>query len=94
MKKILSKYFSNDYVYREKIGFQSPSTPYFMSKIGMGVKLRECLNMKSEIFSSKYDAYILEQINKTEIDLHKRYDYSIWAYLNIKILENNGHFKI
>jgi asparagine synthase (glutamine-hydrolysing) len=94
MKKILIKYFPKDYVYREKIGFQSPSTPYFIPKIGMGRKLRECLNVDSKIFSSKYNAYILRQINEKEVDLYKRYDYSIWAYLNIRTLENNGNFKI
>lgn len=94
LKKILLKYFPESFVYRKKVGFQSPSTPYFLVEDGMGALLRGLLRKESKIFSEEYTKYIQKQLDSDTVDLLKRYDYSMWAYVNIRLLEEQGCFHL
>ena len=93
LKKILENYFPKDFVHRKKIGFQAPSNPYFKSKKGLGEVIKKLMNTQSKIFSEEMHNHINSQIQENG-DLYKRYDYTMWAFINIKLLEERGVFKI
>ena len=93
LKKILEKYFPKDFIHRKKIGFQAPSNPYFKSKKGMGKIIKKLMTGQSRIFSEEIKNHINSQIRENG-DLYKRYDYTMWAYINIRLLEERGVFKL
>ncbi len=93
LKKILENYFPKDFVHRKKIGFQAPSNPYFKSNQGLGKIIKKLMNTQSRIFSEEMNNHINSQIQENS-DLHKRYDYTMWAFVNIRLLEDKGVFKI
>jgi asparagine synthetase B (glutamine-hydrolysing) len=88
VKGILEKFMPKQFVYRKKIGFQSPSRPYFKSDVGLGRELPRLL--------SKGTAGLLnlETVKKgirerlaAELDLHARYDFLEWTVYNLLLLE-------
>ena len=93
LKKILERYFPKDFVYRKKIGFQAPSNPYFKSNEGLGKIIKKLMTTQSRIFSEEMNNHINSQIQENG-DLYKRYDYTMWAFVNIRLLEDRGVFKI
>ncbi len=48
---------------------------------------------QSRIFSEEIKNHINSQIRENG-DLYKRYDYTMWAYINIRLLEERGVFKL
>ena len=93
LKKILENYFPKDFVHRKKIGFQSPSNPYFKSQKGLGKVIKKLMKTQSRIFSDEMHNHINAQIQE-DGGFYKRYDYTMWAFINIKLLEERGVFKI
>jgi asparagine synthetase B (glutamine-hydrolysing) len=88
MKRILEKYMSMDFIHRKKIGFQSPSRPYFRSGKGLGRELSRLLSKRS---SSLLDLDLvipgIQERLKGDIDLYRRYDFLEWTVYNILLLE-------
>jgi len=89
VKNILMKYLPYDFVFRKKIGFQSPSHPYFASDFGCGKEIRRLLSKPSNIINIDYaKVNILNKLQNSS-DLFKRYDFMEWTVFNLLILEEN-----
>jgi asparagine synthetase B (glutamine-hydrolysing) len=88
MKKILAKVMPEDFVHRKKIGFQSPSRPYFASKAGLGRELNRLLSQGGSdlLRLGVVEPEIQSRLNM-ELDLHRRYDFLEWTAYNILLLE-------
>ena len=73
---------------REKIGFQSPSRPYFMSDVGFGRELSRLLSKgESAVLNfAIVESGIRERLN-AELDVRRRYDFLEWTVYNILLLE-------
>jgi len=88
VKDILEKYMPRSFTHRKKIGFQSPSRPYFKSEIGLG---RELERLLSKGDSALLDLALVEPSIRerldADLDLHRRYDFLEWTAYNILLLE-------
>jgi asparagine synthase (glutamine-hydrolysing) len=90
VKNILRKVMPEEFVYRKKIGFQSPSRPYFMSKAGLGRELSRLLSTRnSALLNMKLITPAIQTRLNTELDLHRRYDFLEWTAYNILCLEES-----
>ena len=90
VKNILKKVMPEDFVHRKKIGFQSPSRPYFMSKVGLGRELSRLLSTRnSALLNMKLIAPAIQTRLNAELDLHRRYDFLEWTAYNILCLEES-----
>ena len=88
VKRVLEKFMSRSFTHRKKIGFQSPSRPYFKSSVGLGRELQRLLSKgrSSVLDLEAVEAGIRERLN-LEIDLRRRYDFLEWTAYNILLLE-------
>jgi asparagine synthetase B (glutamine-hydrolysing) len=88
IKRILEKHMPSEFVHRKKIGFQSPSRPYFMSDVGFGRELSRLLSKgKSAVLNfAIVESGIRERLN-AELDVRRRYDFLEWTVYNILLLE-------
>lgn len=88
VKRILAKVMPDEFVHRKKIGFQSPSRPYFKSTVGLGGELSRLLATKQSNLL-KLDVVIpaIRQRLDSTLDLHQRYDFLEWTAYNILMLE-------
>ena len=59
----------------------------------MGKIIKKLMKGQSRIFSEEINNHISSQIRENG-DLYKRYDYTMWAYINIRLLEERGVFKL
>lgn len=88
IKRILERYLSKDFVYRKKIGFQSPSRPYFASEHGCGYELRRLLSKpSSSILNMEFARESVVHRLQEVPDLFKRHDFLEWAVYNLLLLE-------
>jgi asparagine synthase (glutamine-hydrolysing) len=87
-KGILEKFMPSRFANRKKIGFQSPSRPYFRSGIGLGRELSRLLSSRrSGLLNMEIvESGIRERLN-AELDLQQRYDFFEWTVYNILLLE-------
>ena len=88
VKVILEKYMSKEFVHRPKIGFQSPSRPYFKSENGLGFELTRLLSKRCTSLLN-LDVIIPNIRSRLEanLDLHQRYDFLEWTTYNVLLLE-------
>lgn len=94
LKKVLETRMPREFVHRPKIGFQSPSRPYFMSKIGFGEAMAGLLQHGySRALNMAVVAPAVRDRLQGDLDLHRRYDFLEWTAYNILLLENprGGH---
>jgi asparagine synthetase B (glutamine-hydrolysing) len=88
MKVILEKYMPEEFVYRTKIGFQSPSRPYFKSGNGLGHELSRLLSKKhTSLLNLDLIASNIRSRLEADLDLRQRYDFLEWTSYNILLLE-------
>jgi asparagine synthase (glutamine-hydrolysing) len=88
VKDILEKYMSRSFTHRKKIGFQSPSRPYFKSEIGLGRELARLLSTgDSAVLDLGLVGPSIRERLAADIDLHRRYDFLEWTAYNILLLE-------
>lgn len=83
-KKILGKYFSQEFVFRPKIGFHAPSRTYFKSEVGLGKIIKE-LDVDS-IKKIGKPKKIKNEINNRLYRDDAPLDYLLWTLTNIMIL--------
>jgi asparagine synthetase B (glutamine-hydrolysing) len=89
VKKMLERSMPKDFVYRHKIGFQSPSRPYFKSGKGLGRELSKLLsNGRSSCLNLDLVAPSIRDRLNADIDFHRRYDFLEWTVYNILLLEH------
>jgi hypothetical protein len=89
LKRALETYMPREFVHRTKIGFQSPSRPYFMSEHGFGAAIRRLLERPdSEILDMTVVRPAVRQRLQGELDLRRRYDFLEWSVYNILLLED------
>ncbi len=87
IKAILEKYMPPRFVHRDKVGFQSPSRPYFKSNMGLGRELPRLLAKSSAVLDIKKIRSAIEKRLAGEIDLRARYDFLEWTAYNVLLLE-------
>jgi asparagine synthetase B (glutamine-hydrolysing) len=89
VKKILSKYMDEQFVNRQKIGFQSPSRKYFMGPVGFGRSIQKLLSRKqsSIIDMAKAKEAVYLRLSE-EFSKSHRYDFVEWAIYNLLALES------
>lgn len=88
LKRILEKYMPHEFVHRTKIGFQSPSRPYFKAATGLGGELSRLLQAgQSELLDLGLVAPTIRTRLEAELDLRRRYDFLEWTAYNILLLE-------
>jgi hypothetical protein len=87
VKGILEKFMPQAFVHRRKIGFQSPSRPYFMSEAGLGRELSRLLARGSSLLELGTVAPQIHERLNAPLDLHRRYDFLEWTAYNILLLE-------
>ena len=89
LKRVLETRMPKEFVYRRKIGFQSPSRPYFMSNLGLGAAMAAFLrDGHSELLNMVVVDPAIRQRLRGHLDLHRRYDFLEWTVYNILHLEN------
>lgn len=94
LKRVLESRMPKEFVHRKKIGFQSPSRPYFMSDVGLGAAMAALLQeAHSELLNMAVVDPAIRQRLQGDLDLHRRYDFLEWTVYNILLLENarGGH---
>ncbi len=90
VKNILEKYMPRDFVHRRKIGFQSPSRPYFKSNEGLGRELSRLLSKgKSTLLNLDVVGPGIQARLNAELDLHRRYDFLEWTAYNLLLFEED-----
>ncbi len=88
VKKILLKYMDAPFVYRQKIGFQSPSRKYFMSPVGFGHEILALLNREwSNVLNMTKVQDAVRMRLSEEFSTTQRYDFVEWAVFNLLRLE-------
>jgi asparagine synthetase B (glutamine-hydrolysing) len=87
VKRILEKFMRSGFVHRKKIGFQSPSRPYFQSGIGFGRELSRLLARGSGVLNLELVKPSIRHRLDAEIDLKRRYDFLEWTVYNVLLLE-------
>jgi asparagine synthetase B (glutamine-hydrolysing) len=88
VKSSLEKFMSSRFTRRKKIGFQSPSRPYFRSAVGLGRELAGLFSKRRAglLNMELLERGIRERLN-AELDLQRRYDFLEWTAYNILLLE-------
>jgi hypothetical protein len=88
LKQALQKRMPRDFVHRPKIGFQSPSRPYFMSPTGLGGELSKLLSRRSSaLLNMQVVAPAVQERLGSTLDLRRRYDFLEWTAYNLLLLE-------
>jgi hypothetical protein len=88
VKSILEKFMPPDFVHRTKVGFQSPSRPYFKSNKGFGRELSRLLSSRrSAVLNLGIVEPGIRERLKPDVDLRRRYDFLEWTAYNILLLE-------
>jgi asparagine synthetase B (glutamine-hydrolysing) len=88
VKKILEKFTPTRFTHRKKIGFQSPSRPYFRSATGFGRELSKLLSGDGGgLFNMELLERSIRERLTAELDLKRRYDFLEWTAYNILLLE-------
>jgi asparagine synthase (glutamine-hydrolysing) len=88
-KKLLSKYMPEDFVYRKKIGFQSPSRPYFQNASGLGGRMKDLLTKEVDDLMDMGKVRLeIDRRLKESGDIFRRYDFMEWTVFNILVLES------
>jgi asparagine synthetase B (glutamine-hydrolysing) len=86
-KELLSRFMPSDFVHRPKIGFQSPSRPYFKSDSGFGPELTRLLSKGSMALNVEAAGAAIRERLDAPLDLRARYDFLEWTAYNILLLE-------
>ncbi len=88
LKGLLEKVMPKDFVHRKKIGFQSPSRPYFKSAAGFGAELSRLLSRGASgvLDLSRVEPEVRSRLG-ADLDLRGRYDFLEWTAYNILLLE-------
>jgi asparagine synthetase B (glutamine-hydrolysing) len=88
LKGLLEKVMPREFVHRTKIGFQSPSRPYFKSDAGFGRELSRLLSKgPSDVLDlARVEPEIRSRLD-ADIDLRGRYDFLEWTAYNVLLLE-------
>jgi asparagine synthetase B (glutamine-hydrolysing) len=89
VKGLLEKVMPREFVHRKKIGFQSPSRPYFRSQTGFGRELSRVLAKGSALLDMELIEPNLRERLSGDLDLHARYDFLEWTVYNILLLEES-----
>ena len=89
-KELLSRFMPSDFVHRPKIGFQSPSRPYFKSDRGFGPELTRLLSKGSMLLNVEAVGSAIRERLDAHLDLRARYDFLEWTAYNIMLLEELG----
>jgi asparagine synthase (glutamine-hydrolysing) len=88
VKRILGKFMPKSFAHRKKIGFQSPSRPYFRSETGFGRELPRLLSKGGAgLLNLALVKPGIRQRLSGNIDLQRRYDFLEWTVYNILLLE-------
>jgi asparagine synthetase B (glutamine-hydrolysing) len=88
VKGVLERFMPRDFVHRTKVGFQSPSRPYFKSKVGFGRELSRLLSgRRSAVLNLDVVEPSIRERLKPDVDLRRRYDFLEWTAYNILLLE-------
>ena len=88
LKAMLARFMPTDFVHRQKIGFQSPSRPYFHGNVGLGRELAALLaRQSSRILDLARVRPAITQRLDAAVDLRARYDYLEWTSYNVLLLE-------
>jgi len=88
VKTILEKYMPGEFVHRAKIGFQSPSRPYFKSRKGLGQELSRLLAKRcTSLLNLDLIASSICSRLEADLDVRQRYDFLEWTSYNILLLE-------
>lgn len=88
VKSILEKFMPSSFTHRKKIGFQSPSRPYFQSANGLGRELSRLLSKRGGgLLNMELLERSLRERLDAELDLQRRYDFLEWTAYNILLLE-------
>src|SRR4029077_13631808 len=70
LKRVLETRMPKEFVYRKKIGFQSPSRPYFMSKLGLGAAMTSLMQRgESELLNMAAVRPAIRQRLQANLDL-------------------------
>jgi asparagine synthetase B (glutamine-hydrolysing) len=89
LKRVLETRMPKEFVHRKKIGFQSPSRPYFMSKLGLGAAMTSLLQRgESEFLNMAAVRPAILQRLQADLDLRGNYDFFEWTVYNILLLES------
>jgi asparagine synthetase B (glutamine-hydrolysing) len=89
LKRVLEAHMPKEFVHRKKIGFQSPSRPYFMSTLGLGAAMADLLqNGRSELLNMTVIRPAIRQRLQGDLDLRGHYDFLEWTVYNILLLES------
>jgi asparagine synthase (glutamine-hydrolysing) len=88
LKGLLEKVMPRDFVHRRKIGFQSPSRPYFKSDIGFGPELSRLLakGASALLDLARVEPEVRKRLS-ADLDVRARYDFLEWTAYNILLLE-------
>lgn len=88
VKAALEKLMPKEFVHRTKIGFQSPSRPYFKSGRGLGRELSRLLSKgPSTLLNLDVVMPGIRDRLSANLDIHRRYDFLEWTAYNILLLE-------
>lgn len=89
VKSILEKYMPRSFVHRKKIGFQSPSRPYFKTGVGLGRELSRLLSKgQSALLNLELVEPAIRERLAGELELRRRYDFLEWTAYNLLLLED------
>jgi hypothetical protein len=88
LKGLLEKVMPRDFVHRRKIGFQSPSRPYFKSDTGFGPELARLLAKGGSALLdlARVEPEVRARLS-ADLDVRARYDFLEWTAYNILLLE-------
>jgi asparagine synthetase B (glutamine-hydrolysing) len=88
VKEILGKFMPRSFTHRKKIGFQSPSRPYFRTSLGFGRELPRLLSQSGAglLNLEQVEPAIRQRLSR-DIDLQRRYDFLEWTVYNLLLLE-------
>jgi asparagine synthase (glutamine-hydrolysing) len=88
VKRSLEKFMPSHFTHRKKIGFQSPSRPYFRSDVGLGRELSRLFSKRGGgVLNMELLERSIRQRLNVELDLQRRYDFLEWTAYNILLLE-------
>jgi asparagine synthetase B (glutamine-hydrolysing) len=85
-KKVALKYYDHDFVFRPKIGFHSPSRPYFRENKGLGTLIKnvDLGKMENILIPEKVEREISIRLMKDDAPL----DYFLWTITTLSLFMN------
>jgi asparagine synthetase B (glutamine-hydrolysing) len=90
MKQLLAEHASSELVHRAKVGFQSPSRPYFRSTTGLGAALPPLLARRGSVMDVGVLAPAVRERLDAPLDVRRSYDFLEWNAYNVLLLESLG----